>query len=161
MLDRRVGGFCGGRLAPLILIALLVGVSARVAAAEVADSSPVGLWQTISDVDGKPHGLVRITEKDGTYQGTIVDILAPGEDRLARCELCPDIRKDQPIIGLVILTGLKRHGEEYDGGEILDPDTGSIYRCQARLTDGGRTLVVRGYIGFSLFGRSQTWRRSQ
>jgi uncharacterized protein (DUF2147 family) len=148
-------------LASLILLTILALTLASAQASEAVDASPVGLWQTISDVDGKPHGLVRIAEKDGVYHGTIVGILVPGEDPSARCELCPDARRDQPIIGLVFLTGLKRlRQDEFDGGEILDPDTGSVYRCQARLTDGGRTLIVRGYIGFSLFGRSQTWRRS-
>ncbi len=150
----------GSRLPALVVAALLALTPVRVGAAESADSTPIGLWQTISDLDGKPRGLVRIAEQGGIFHGTIVANLVPGEDESARCELCPDARKDQPIIGLVFLTGLKKlRQNEYGDGEILDPDTGSVYRCQARLTDGGRTLVVRGYVGFSLFGRSQTWRR--
>jgi uncharacterized protein (DUF2147 family) len=60
---------------------------------------------------------------------------------------------------MVILTGMKKNGPEYNGGEILDPDTGWVYRCKMRLAENGSKLILRGYLGVSLLGRSQTWLR--
>jgi uncharacterized protein (DUF2147 family) len=59
------------------------------------------------------------------------------------------------------LWGLKKQGEEYNGGEILDPENGKIYRARLKLDDGGKKLDVRGFIGISLFGRSQIWLRQE
>ncbi len=72
---------------------------------------------------------------------------------------CTDDRKDKPVQGLQIIRGMQPDGDAWTGGTILDPETGTIYRCSMHLADGGRTLVVRGYIGISLLGRSQTWIR--
>ena len=65
-----------------------------------------------------------------------------------------------PVIGLVILSGLKKDGAEYTAGKILDPDNGKVYSSK-RLTDGGKKLNVRGYIGVSMLGRSQIWDRQE
>jgi uncharacterized protein (DUF2147 family) len=62
---------------------------------------------------------------------------------------------------MTILWGLKKQGDEYQGGEILDPENGKIYRARMRLVDDGKKLDVRGFIGFSLFGRSQIWLREE
>jgi uncharacterized protein (DUF2147 family) len=75
------------------------------------------------------------------------------------CDQCTDERRNQPVLGLTVLTGLRRDGERYTGGRILDPDTGIVYSCRMILVDGGQRLEVRGYIGWSLFGRTQSWRR--
>lgn len=127
--------------------------------AQAGPASLAGVWHTISDGDGKPRGVIRITEKDGVYSAVIVGSLVPGEDDQGVCEVCPGSRKGQPFKGMVFLTGLKKEGDtEYGGGEILDPDTGSVYRCKARLV--GQKLIVRGFIGISWFGRSQEWVRA-
>jgi uncharacterized protein (DUF2147 family) len=124
------------------------------------DSSPVGLWNNIDDVSGKPKALIRITENNGVLQGQIEKLFrAAGEEQNPRCEKCEGARKDQPIIGMVFMSGLKKDGDEYAGGEILDPDNGKVYRSKMRLTDGGKKLSVRGYIGMPLLGRSQVWLR--
>lgn len=120
--------------------------------------SPVGLWQTVDDHTGKPRGIVRIFEAQGRLYGEIVRVLDPDKAG-AVCVSCTDDRKDKPILGLQILRGLRQDGESWDGGTILDPETGTSYRCSLRLADGGRKLVVRGYVGISLLGRSQTWLR--
>jgi uncharacterized protein (DUF2147 family) len=73
--------------------------------------------------------------------------------------VCSDDRKNQPINGLEIIRNMSRRDEEYAGGEILDPDSGWVYRCKFHLEDGGQKLLVRGYLGISLFGRTQTWTR--
>jgi uncharacterized protein (DUF2147 family) len=72
--------------------------------------------------------------------------------------VCTDVRKGQPMLGLIIIRNMKHTGDEYSGGDILDPDTGSVYHCKMHV-EGGTRLVLRGYIGFSLLGRNQTWLR--
>ena len=137
------------------LVALLLVLPAAAAGARL--DSPVGLWQPL-DGSGRPEGLIRIFEANGLYYGRI-EPSSPDDDRNARCTRCTDGRHDQPIIGLLLLRHLRQQNGEYAGGDILDPDTGRIYGCALRLTDGGRQLIMRGFLGISLLGRSQTWRR--
>lgn len=144
------------RLLGTLVVALLAW-SASVLPASAQPASPVGLWQPL-DSSGKPLGLIRIFESRGLYYGRI-EPSSPGDDRGARCTRCRGDRHGQPIIGLVMLRHLRPQNGEYVGGDILDPDTGRVYGCTLRLTDGGRQLIMRGFLGISLFGRSQTWRR--
>ena len=123
----------------MILLALTGAASAQ------GLSSPVGLWRTVDDKTGRENGAVRVSESNGALS----------------CTKCDDDRKGKPLVGLDIMRGLKRDGDAWDGGTILDPETGGIYKSNLHLTDGGQKLVVRGYIGVSLLGRSQTWIRSQ
>ncbi len=127
-------------------------------AAHAAEFSPVGLWRTFDDEDGQAASLVRIDTLDGMLEGRVVRILPrPGHPLDARCDECSGARKGQPVTGMVILWGMKRDGDEYSGGQILDPHNGRIYRCKMKVKSN--TLEVRGYLGFSLFGRTQTWVR--
>jgi uncharacterized protein (DUF2147 family) len=121
--------------------------------------SPVGRWQTVDDKTGKPRSIVRIWEEKGQLFGRVEQSLNP-ERAGRRCDKCTDERKDQPIVGMVIMRGLKQDGEEYTGGDILDPDNGKVYRCKLRVKEHGNVLAVRGYLGASLFGRSQEWTRA-
>jgi len=127
-------------------------------ACAAADPPEVGLWQIISDVTGKPQGYIRIRLVGEELQGAIERGL-PGDDPNDVCTKCPGDRKGRRMIGLTIITGLHRHDGEWSGGEILDPDSGRIYRCRMNAIDGGRKLKVRGYFGISLLGRTQTWLR--
>jgi uncharacterized protein (DUF2147 family) len=124
-----------------------------------ADLSPVGVWKTIDDKTGKPKGLVRIFERSGEYFGKIEVSLS--DHKKERCDVCKDERKDQPLIGMEVLRHMKRSGNEFVSGDILDPDNGSVYRCKMKLDAQGKKLQVRGFIGFSLLGRTQTWIREQ
>ena len=143
--------------------ALLAAALAAVVAGSPAwadDNSPVGLWKNIDDVSGKPKALIRITESNGELQGRIEKLFRPADqDQNPKCEKCEDARKDQPIIGMVFMSGLKKDGDDYAGGEILDPDNGKVYKSKMHLTDGGKKLSVRGYIGIPMLGRSQVWVR--
>ena len=121
--------------------------------------SPVGLWKTIDDKTGKPRSLVRINESNGEYSATIEKGLLTTYVNEAICDKCTDERKNQKLIGMTIAKGLKKNGPQYDGGEILDPDNGKIYRCKMKLDETGNKLEVRGFIGISLLGRSQIWNR--
>ncbi len=140
------------RAASLLLLAAL---AAPVAAQQM---TPAGLWQTVSDVDGKPKGHVRIREVQGEFLGVIEKVLDPAKQS-ERCEDCPGERHNQLVQGLTVIDGVRRDGDVFDGGHILDPDNGRVYKVKLTLIDGGKQLDVRGYIGFSLIGRTQTWIR--
>ena len=147
---------------PLTKAGLLAAMLFASAAALAQNTSPVGLWKTIDDETGKPKALVRITEENGALQGKIEKLFrGPNEEQNPTCVACTDSRKNQPIVGLTIVSGLKKDGNEYTGGEILDPAKGKVYKSKATLRDGGQKLEVRGYIGAPMFGRSQVWQREQ
>jgi uncharacterized protein (DUF2147 family) len=137
-----------------ILLSMVV-LCLRVTAADL--STPEGLWQAV-DSSGKPMGLIRVYQDHGAYFGRI-EPATPGEENVKRCTRCTDERKDQFLNGLVIIRNMRFDGDEYTGGDVLDPDTGRLYGCKFKLTDGGHTMIMRGFFGLSLLGRSQEWRR--
>ena len=137
------------------LLVLLTGLTAL-----AADPTPVGTWKTYDDHTGALHGLVAITEAGGELQGRILKSYDPAKPNPV-CDHCEGERKGQPVIGMVFLWGLRKDGDTYRGGYILDPDNGKVYKAKLQLADGGRKLEVRGFIGFSLLGRTQTWVRAE
>ena len=122
----------------------------------VRSQSVVGKWKTIDDETRQPKALVQITENGNEYQGKIIKLFANPD---VKCSKCEGDRKDKPVDGMTILWGLKKTGETYEGGKILDPKNGKIYDSKAKLVDGGQKLEVRGFMGVSLLGRTQTWDR--
>ena len=123
--------------------------------------SPEGNWKTISDKTGEARSFVKLWMDKGTLFGKIDKLVRkPGQDPNPLCTECQGEKKDQPIIGMTILWDLTQDDDEWNGGYILDPDNGKSYRCIVTVGDDGRTLHVRGYIGFSLFGRTQVWHRA-
>src|SRR5215831_3744983 len=146
------GGFC------LVLAMSWTPPAAVAQSVPETAASPVGLWETIDDKTGKPTAIVEIFEREQRLYGRIEQILT-GADPNSVCVACTDDRKNKPIIGMIIIRGIKPVGPEYGGGDILDPDSGSVYRCKMHLEKNGSELIVRGDIGLSLFGRSQTWHR--
>lgn len=122
----------------------------------------VGLWRTLNERTGQAEGLVRITDLDGELRGEVVKVFSPpAPSPNPLCEECSGERHNKPVVGMTILRGLRWDGEQYAGGEILDPDNGTVYRCRVRVVDGGNKLEVRGFIGVSLFGRTQIWLRER
>lgn len=148
--------------AGLLAIASLISTSAFCLPANVADPLP-GIWQQVDDVTGRIQSLVRITRvENDIYQGFIEKLIpAPGDDPNPRCENCRDKRRNQPVLGMQIIEDLKHiHDGVYEGGQILDPDNGTLYRLKIVVLEKGKKLDVRGYIGIALFGRSQIWSRA-
>lgn len=125
----------------------------------LAQATPVGRWNTISDADHRPTAVVDIRESGGELVGVVTALLVPADARDSVCGKCTDDRRGQRVVGMEILRHMRPDGDGWSGGEILDPENGKTYRATMHLTDGGRTLVVRGYVGLSIFGRSQTWVR--
>lgn len=121
------------------------------------NQSVIGKWKTIDDQTGKAKSIVEIYERSGKVYGKIVEIIDT-EKRKSVCTACTGDEKNKPIIGLIIIKGLKKDGKEYNDGRILDPTTGKLYKCFLAL-EGNDKLKVRGYIGVSLFGRTQVWNR--
>lgn len=143
------------------MAALLLALSAALPAAAQPASGPVGLWRTVDDRTGRERGLVRIYERDGILNGRIEQVFDPAEARRT-CDRCEGDRRGAPAIGLEFLRGLRPDGSGgWDHGEVLDPETGNVYRGSVRLGEGGRTLVLRGSVLGGLIGRSQTWVRQQ
>lgn len=115
-----------------------------------------GKWKTIDDKTGKPKSIVEVFKKsDGKYYAKVVQLLIKPASPV--CADCKDDRKGKPILGMEVIRGLKKNGNEFDGGTITDPKDGKTYKCS--VTRSGDKLNVRGYIGFSLIGRSQTWEK--
>ena len=115
-----------------------------------------GKWKTVDDETGKPKSYVEIFKKsDGKYYGKVVQLLI--KPAVANCTGCTDDRKNKPILGMEVIRGLKKDGNEFSGGTITDPKTGKTYKCT--VTRSGDKLNVRGYVGFSMLGRTQTWEK--
>ncbi|MGL4767435.1 MAG: DUF2147 domain-containing protein [Formosimonas sp.] len=130
----------------------LIAAGLTVSAAAMAD--PVGTWRTIDDKTGQAKSLVRITNEGGKYVGRIAEVL----NGPAVCEVCEGEFHGKNLVGQTIMWGVKAEsGNEYGGGRIQDPKTGSTYSVS--LKDNGSTMIVRGYKGISALGRNQTWQR--
>ena len=143
-----------------LALAALAGALLMGAGAGAQNASPAGLWKTMDDETRQPKALVRIAEAGGVLSGKIEKLFNPSIPNPV-CDKCTDDRKDQPVEGMTILTGLKPAGETWEDGEILDPNNGKVYRAKAKLAPGGQQLEVRGFLGVALFGRTQTWIREQ
>ena len=148
---------------PVLLLALAVPAGSYPApalaqAVGASTASPVGRWKTIDDHTGKPKSIVEIREPNGTLTGSILTLLNPPTPH-PTCNLCSGAKKDQPLVGLEILWGFHLDGDQWEGGQVLDPENGKVYSAALRLEDGGRKLRVRGYIGLPLLGRTEYWLR--
>ena len=126
-----------------------------------AQMTPVGSWHTIDDKTGEIKSLVVITESNGVLSGHVDKLLRKDADQKAVCDKCTDDRKDKPVLGLEIIRAAKKaEGKDiWEDGNIVDPDNGTVYKLKLTPIDGGKKLEVRGFIGFALLGRTQTWVR--
>ncbi|HZF81435.1 MAG TPA: DUF2147 domain-containing protein [Rubrivivax sp.] len=141
------------------LLAMLALVSACGAA--LAQATPVGVWKSIDDKTKTERSQVRISESGGVLSGRIEKLLATDAKPDAKCDKCEDDRKDKPIVGMEIIRGVKKAEAEntWEGGTILDPAEGKVYKVRLQTADGGKKLEVRGYVGTPMLGRTQTWVR--
>ncbi|MGQ4659104.1 DUF2147 domain-containing protein [Lysobacter sp. F6437] len=141
------------KMLALLLLALPMAAFAQT-------STPVGSWTTIDDDTGKAKSVVEIYEtRDGSLAGRVVDVLQSDQGENPVCNKCKGDRKGQPVEGMVIMWGLERDGDSWEGGKILDPANGKEYSVKVTPSTDGSKLEVRGFMGFSLLGRTQTWMR--
>lgn len=129
-------------------------------AAWAATDTPVGTWTQVDDATGKPKSIIEITQQpDGTLQGVVKQVLFSDQGTHPICDKCDGERHNKPVEGMTIMWGVKQDDDVWDGGQILDPHNGKIYKVKLSLSDNGRKLDVRGYIGIPMLGRTQTWLR--
>ena len=138
----------------LVSLSLILAVGSA-----CAQTTPVGLWKTIDDKTKTEKSYVRITESDGVLSGKIEKFLDPHSKPDAICDKCTDDRKDKPILGMTIVRNAKPDADKqaWEGGDILDPNNGKVYKLRLKPIEEGKKLEVRGYIG--PFYRNQQWIR--
>lgn len=146
----------------ILAIILFLSMSSALGARDInrnSLNSVVGYWTTIDDKTGKVRSIMHLYENNGLIYGRIEKIFRqPGDTGV--CSKCPGQFRNRPILGLTIIWGLEKTGRNvWSEGEILDPTNGKIYRLMLTLADDGKALLARGYVGFSLFGRTQNWYR--
>lgn len=128
----------------------------------LAAGSAVGKWKTVDDESKTEKSIIEVYEQDGMLNGRIIELLGEkdgGKGKL--CDKCMGTDLNKPIVGMVIMKGLKASGSEYSGGTIMDPNNGKTYKCKIEVLEGGSKLKVRGYIGAPMLGRNQFWLRVQ
>jgi uncharacterized protein (DUF2147 family) len=125
------------------------------------DMSPEGYWKTVPDDDANPALIHVWKDNDKIFAKIIKLFVKEGDDPNPKCTKCQGDLKDAPIIGLTIIRNLSKDGDEWSGGQILDPNNGKYYKCYIQVVENGTKLKVRGYIGFALLGRTQHWLRQK
>ena len=142
----------------VLLVVSFAALTALAHSARADEPTASGLWEKAEA--GKPVVWVLVFERGGTYQGVIAKrFLKPGDDPGAVCTKCADDRRNEPLLGLTFIRGMKRNGLKYEGGDILDPRDGKIYSANMAVNSDGRTLTLRGYVGISILGHDEVWNR--
>jgi len=133
-------------------VVLLAGISSVSFAQGI-----VGKWQTIDDETKKPKGVVEIIESGGVFQGRVIQLY---DGALNQCTGCTGAQKNGPVVGLTVVSGLKASKDgQYEDGKVFDPKSGKTYSAKAKVINNGQALELRGFVGVSLLGRTQTWKR--
>jgi uncharacterized protein (DUF2147 family) len=141
-------------------IAAVVLLGVGTLGAPAAEPTAAGLWEQVDESSGKTESWFKISERNGVYEGNVVKIFPkPGEDENFVCSKCEGSEKGAPVLGLTLIKGMQRNGLAYENGTIMDPRDGAVYRALMKLSPDGGKLEVRGYLGISLFGRTQVWNR--
>lgn len=146
----------------LSVVVAVASLNSALAASSMIGASPVGYWKTMDNVTGKPKSIIQVWKTSNQLlMGKVIKVFAKNDKNLL-CTACVGAQHNQPITGMVVISGLKLANNQWKSGEIFNPENGKTYRCSARLSENGKKLNVKGYFGFSgfpIFGHSQTWER--
>ena len=115
----------------------------------------IGKWKTV-DANNKELSIVEIYEENNLYYGKIIKVF--NDEGKTICDYCKGQFKDKDMIGLIILKDLKKEKDIYEDGKITDPEIDKTYSCYVKLENPNK-LKLRGFIGFSLIGRTEYWYR--
>ena len=137
-------------------MAVVAGGAARAQQLSEKLQNAVGHWQVMNS-DGTPGGKVDTYLENGKLFGRVTEV-RPGRTPKDVCDKCPGDLKNQVILGMVNMRDFHPEGDDWVGGTVVDPENGKEYKGKIWAVDKN-TLRMRGFIGISLLGRTETWTR--